>query len=89
MNTPTKPRKIPTGAGSDIFAPTETADAPVITTPTRKKRAPKIKEMVYLPEDVSKALSQCWLHRKQQDRSVTKSQIVTLALRAYLDVPPE
>ena len=70
------------GAGADIFAPTDDGK-PVAAT---KKN---VKEMVYLPEDVSRALTHCWLHRKQQDRRVTKSQIVAAALRAYLDVSPE
>ena len=70
------------GSGLDIFEPTDAAKPDA----AKKKN---VKEMVYLPEDISKALTQCWLHRKQQDRSVTKSEIVAAALRAYLDVSPE
>ena len=75
------------GSGLDIFEPTDAAKPDAAKPVAAKKK--NVKEMVYLPEDISKALTQCWLHRKQQDRSVTKSEIVAAALRAYLDVPPE
>jgi len=82
-----KPRNI-AGTGADIFAPTEVTEAETTPKPRRRKKV-TIKEMVYLPAAVSQALARCWLERKQQDRTVTKSQIVTLALCAYLNLPPE
>jgi hypothetical protein len=54
-----------------------------------KPRVQKVSLQISLPEPVFQALNKYYWEAKMQDHKLTKSWIVTAALKAYLEMPED